>query len=78
MGVVENFCYYERSMAILRGKRKLRRLFWRVRAEIRRQMKDVLHHHHRRRRCSCSKLSFQYDSFSYALNFDNDSSGFFC
>ncbi|KAK4756830.1 hypothetical protein SAY87_006957 [Trapa incisa] len=72
-------------MAVLREKRKVMRLFWRVRAEIRRQMKDILHHHHEqrhylRRRCSCScrRLSFHYDPFSYALNFDNGSSGFFC
>ncbi|MBA0592628.1 hypothetical protein Gorai_009603 [Gossypium raimondii] len=44
------------------GKRKLRSLFWRVRAEIRRQVKG---------RTSKQKFSFHYDPFSYALNFDN-------
>ncbi|KAK8322231.1 hypothetical protein V6Z11_A12G156900 [Gossypium hirsutum] len=44
------------------GKRKLRSMFWRVRAEIRRQVKG---------RTSKQKFSFHYDPFSYALNFDN-------
>ncbi|KAK8265066.1 hypothetical protein V6Z11_D12G153600 [Gossypium hirsutum] len=44
------------------GKRKLRSLFWRVRAEIRRQVKG---------RTSKQKFSFHFDPFSYALNFDN-------
>lgn len=51
------------------GKRRLRSLFWRVRADIkRRQMKKAR-----------SKNNFNYDPFSYSLNFDNDANfGFFC
>ncbi|KAG5241003.1 pyruvate carboxylase [Salix suchowensis] len=54
---------------VLSGKRKLRSLFWRVRAEIRRQVKNSK---------SKQRLSFHYDPFSYALNFDDGNFGFFC
>ncbi|KDP40472.1 hypothetical protein JCGZ_24471 [Jatropha curcas] len=70
MGGMARFCY-DPSVVLLcqRGKRKLRSLFWRVRAEIRRQL------NHRSKK---QRFSFHYDSFSYALNFDNGNFGFFC
>ncbi|EEF49637.1 conserved hypothetical protein [Ricinus communis] len=64
---VMRFCF-DPNAALLWGKRKFRSLFWRVRAEIRRQMK----------RRSKQRFSFQYDPLSYALNFDNGNFGFLC
>ena len=68
MCVIE-FCF-DPHVVVLRGKRKLRSLFWRVRAEVRRQVKS--------RAKKQKKFSFNYDPFSYALNFDNGNFGFFC
>ncbi|KAI5581176.1 hypothetical protein POPTR_007G000801v4 [Populus trichocarpa] len=67
MGVI-GFCV-DSNRVVLCGKRKLRSLFWRVRAEIRRQVKSSK---------SKQRLSFNYDPFSYALNFDDGNFGFFC
>ncbi|KAG7942702.1 hypothetical protein I3843_15G000700 [Carya illinoinensis] len=39
-------------------------LFWRVKVEVRRQVKARAKQHKR--------FSFHYDPFSYALNFDNE------
>ncbi|KAL9378767.1 hypothetical protein Peur_030102 [Populus x canadensis] len=60
MGVI-GFCV-DSNRVVLCGKRKLRSLFWRIRAEIRRQVKSSK---------SKQRLSFNYDPFSYALNFDD-------
>ncbi|TKY50677.1 hypothetical protein E2542_SST22181 [Spatholobus suberectus] len=60
-------CCFEPRVVVVHGKRMLRSLFWRVRADIRRQMK-----------ARSNKNSFNYDPFSYSLNFDNDNFGFFC
>ncbi|RDX98565.1 hypothetical protein CR513_18487, partial [Mucuna pruriens] len=57
-------CCFEARVVVVHGKRRLRSLFWRVRAYIRRQMK-----------ARSIKNNFNYDPFSYALNFDD---GFFC
>lgn len=54
------------TLVLCRGKRRCRSLYWRVRAEIRRQVKGR----------SRTRFSFQYDPFSYALNFDDGGSGF--
>ncbi|KAK4757977.1 hypothetical protein SAY87_019278 [Trapa incisa] len=88
LGMIKYFCCFEPSLVAVRGRRKMRRFFWRVKAEIKRQMKDYyLHHHHhhhhhhhqlKRSSCCCCRFSFHYDSFSYALNFDNENSSFFC
>ncbi|KAK4572701.1 hypothetical protein RGQ29_030933 [Quercus rubra] len=69
MCVIE-FCF-DPNVVVLRGKRKLRSLFWRVRAEVRRQVKS-----HRAK--EQKRFSFNYDPFSYALNFDNGNFGFIC
>ncbi|MQM20068.1 hypothetical protein Taro_053082 [Colocasia esculenta] len=61
----------EPGAALEEGKRRLRSLFWRVRAEMRRQLG-------RGRSRKQQRFSFHYDPFSYALNFDGGSSGFFC
>lgn len=56
------------TLVFYRGKRRCRSLYWRVRAEIRRQVKGR----------SKSRCSFKYDPFSYALNFDDGGSAFIC
>ncbi|KAF8389542.1 hypothetical protein HHK36_024057 [Tetracentron sinense] len=60
--------YFDPSLVFGSGKRRFRSLFWRVRAEIRRQVKGR----------SKQRFNFNYDPFSYALNFDNGDSGFNC
>lgn len=49
------------------GKRGFRSLYWKLRAEIKRQVSKG--------RSQKQRLSFHYDAFSYALNFDDASSG---
>ncbi|GMG98931.1 hypothetical protein Nepgr_000771 [Nepenthes gracilis] len=74
------------AFALSSGKRKLRSLFWRVRAEFQRQLKinagfsssshlHPLHHHTKKKK---RRLSFNYDPFSYSLNFDDGDFGFLC
>ncbi|CAD5170835.1 hypothetical protein OPV22_007386 [Ensete ventricosum] len=50
------------------GKRRFKSLYWRLRAEIRRQLAKG--------RESKQRFSFHYDPYSYALNFDDGCSGF--
>ncbi|KAK7861181.1 hypothetical protein CFP56_024397 [Quercus suber] len=54
MCVIE-FCF-DPNVVVLGGKRKLRSLFWRVRAEVRRQVKS-----HRAK--EQKRFSFNYDPF---------------
>lgn len=49
-------------------KRRFKSLYWKLRAEIRRQLGKG--------RESKQRFSFHYDPFSYALNFDDGCSGF--
>ncbi|OIV91248.1 hypothetical protein TanjilG_30470 [Lupinus angustifolius] len=51
---------FEPHSVLVHGKRRLRRLFWRVRADIKRQMK-----------ARSTKNNFNYDPLSYSLNFDD-------
>ena len=67
MSVME-LCF-DPNIVLVYGKKKFRNLFWRVRAEIRKQMKE---------RSKKKKFNFHYDPFSYALNFDNGNFGFLC
>ncbi|KAI6669994.1 hypothetical protein NL676_004879 [Syzygium grande] len=71
----------EASLVLLGGKRKLRSLFWRVRAEMKRQAlknKSIIIWSRNKKKKKNQRFSFQYDPFSYALNFDNGNFGFFC
>ncbi|KAK9115495.1 hypothetical protein Sjap_014442 [Stephania japonica] len=71
--IIGNVAYLDHHYFGLR--RKVRSLFLRVRAEMRRQrviMNKTRHHHHHR------NFSFHYDPLSYALNFDNTCSAFLC
>ncbi|KAL4280492.1 hypothetical protein GQ457_03G005140 [Hibiscus cannabinus] len=54
---VGGFCF-DPNVMVLWGKRKVARLVWKVRAEM-------------KLRTSKQRFSFHYDPFSYALNFDN-------
>lgn len=58
-------------MVFLRGKRRFRSLFWRVRAGVKRQMKA-------RSNKKRKNFNFNYDPFSYSLNFDDGNFGFLC
>ncbi|RRT39420.1 hypothetical protein B296_00057222 [Ensete ventricosum] len=70
------FCEVEMAVAALGdagvvlggGKRRFKSLYWRLRAEIRRQLAKG--------RESKQRFSFHYDPYSYALNFDDGCSGF--
>lgn len=53
------------------GQRRMRSLFWRLRAEMRRQVSKG-------RARKRQRFSFRYDPLSYALNFDDGCYGFFC
>ncbi|CAL0300494.1 unnamed protein product [Lupinus luteus] len=53
---------FEPHSVLLHGKRRLRRLFWRVRADIKRTMKA---------RSTMKNFIFNYDPLSYSLNFDD-------
>ncbi|KAE9589256.1 hypothetical protein Lalb_Chr21g0307091 [Lupinus albus] len=65
MGVV--CCCFEPRSVLVHGKRRVRRLFWRVRAGIKRKVK-----------ARSSKKNFNYDPLSYSLNFDNGNFELFC
>lgn len=62
------FC--EPRMVFLYGKRKLRSFFWRVRADFKREIKGWSN--------NINNNNFNYDPFSYSLNFDDGNFGFFC
>ncbi|KAK7357941.1 hypothetical protein VNO80_17238 [Phaseolus coccineus] len=53
---------FEPRVVAVHCRRRLRSLFWRVRAYMKRQMK--------KKACS-SKTNFNYDPLSYSLNFDD-------
>ncbi|KAK7270126.1 hypothetical protein RIF29_23045 [Crotalaria pallida] len=69
MGVM--CCCFEPRLALVHGKRKLRRLFRRVRADIKRKVKA---------QSTKKNFNFNYDPLSYSLNFDDDDGhfGLFC
>ncbi|KAJ1436364.1 hypothetical protein SESBI_04396 [Sesbania bispinosa] len=52
----------EPRLVLVHGKRKVRSLFWKVRADVKRQMKA---------RSMKKNFNFNYDPFSYSLNFDD-------
>ncbi|KAL5724844.1 hypothetical protein ACHQM5_008055 [Ranunculus cassubicifolius] len=61
---------YDPTLVYEYGKKRIRKLFLKVRAELR-----------RRHAMNCSKQKsgrFSYDPLSYSLNFDNGNSGFLC
>ncbi|KAK7343293.1 hypothetical protein VNO77_11931 [Canavalia gladiata] len=62
-------CWCGPHAVVVHGKRRLRSLFWRVRANVKRQMKS---------RSYNKNFNFHYDPFSYSLNFDDGNFGFFC
>ncbi|KAI9084999.1 hypothetical protein K1719_032991 [Acacia pycnantha] len=64
-------CCFDARTVLVRGKRRLRSLFWKVRADIKRQMKTGCYR-------NTKNFNFHYDPFSYSLNFDNGNFGFFC
>lgn len=69
---------FDPNRVLVSGKRKLRRLFWRVKAEIRKQVQVGIWSNQYNNNKKKKKFSFHYDPFSYALNFDNGNFGFFC
>ncbi|KAL5194556.1 hypothetical protein HKD37_20G056620 [Glycine soja] len=58
---------FEPRLVVLHAKRRLMSLFWRVRAYIKRQIKAR----------SNNNTTFNYDPFSYSLNFDDGNFRFF-
>ncbi|KAG1355192.1 hypothetical protein COCNU_07G013040 [Cocos nucifera] len=60
----------EAGLVLEGGKRRMRSLYWKLRAEIRRQVE--------RGKARKQRFSFHYDPFSYALNFDDGGSTFLC
>ena len=62
--------YCEPWILVEQGKKKLRSLFWRAKAHVKRQIMW--------RKMEKQRFSFHYDSFSYSLNFDDGDFGFFC
>ncbi|KAI3435069.1 uncharacterized protein J3R85_006493 [Psidium guajava] len=79
----------EVSVALLGGKTKLSSLFWTARAEMKRQVLKhksftIWSRNQKKKKTAAKKkkknkknqrFSFQYDPFSYALNFDNGNFG---
>ncbi|KAF8009626.1 hypothetical protein BT93_J0590 [Corymbia citriodora subsp. variegata] len=84
MGMVDmTVLCLEASAVLLGGKRKLRSLFWRARAEMKKQVLKnesiiITCWSRNKKKKKNQRFSFQYDPFSYALNFDNGNFGFFC
>lgn len=69
MGLIEGCCWLDGPEVVWgKSKKKVRRLFWWVRAELRKLVKM-------RKKRFCS---FHYDPLSYSLNFDDGNFGFFC
>ncbi|GMH12485.1 hypothetical protein Nepgr_014326 [Nepenthes gracilis] len=76
----------------LRGKKKLMSLFWRARAELRRQFSNGGSSSNgssnndnnsnsikkKKKKKKRSTFHVNYDAFSYSLNFDNGNFGFLC
>lgn len=68
MGAEEDVgVYCDSNAAYVYGMKMLKRLVWRVRAEMRKKQKKQK-----------NDFSFCYDPLSYALNFDDGDFGFFC
>lgn len=70
MGCVVIEVYCEPNLVFEYGKKKVRSMFWRVRAEVKKQLV--------KKKQRQLRFSFHYDPFSYALNFDNGDFGFLC